>query len=128
MTERSGFTADNWQDAPIFEGRCATPADIEDNDAVFALADTVGGRTVAMDKPKPVIWYAEDEQFSALVVQAERHEDQDGGALEFLGLLLPNGKTAVVFADDLEFVAPTDPVWLSLLDADAAFDDDDPNP
>jgi hypothetical protein len=122
MTARPGFTISTWRQAPVFGGHCATPADVENAAAVFALADTLNGRPMEMAKPAPVIWYAEDEEFAALVVQAEAHETEEDEELEFLGLLLPSGKTAVVFADDLEFVEPTDPVWQSLLEADS--DDD----
>jgi hypothetical protein len=124
MTARPGFTIGNWRSAPVFDGHCATPADVEGAAAVFALADTLNGRPLQMDKPAPVIWYSEDEEFAALVVQAEAHETEDDGILEFLGLLLPSGETAVVFADDLEFVQPTDPVWLALLEADGGGEDD----
>jgi hypothetical protein len=89
MTARPGFTIGNWRSAPVFDGHCATPADVEGAAAVFALADTLNGRPVQMDKPAPVIWYSEDEEFAALVVQAEAHETEDDGLLEFLGLLLP---------------------------------------
>jgi hypothetical protein len=94
---------------------------------VFALGDTFNGRPLTLEKPAPVIWYAEDEEFAALVVQAEAHETDEDGALDFLGLLLPGGGTAVVFSDDVEFVPATDPVWRSLLQADgeAAADDED---
>jgi len=122
MSDRLGFTASDWRAVAIFEGRCATPDDLEQANAVFALADTINGRPVAMAKPSPVIWHAEHEQFAALVVQAEYHETDDDGALEFLGLLLPDGQTAVVFAEDLEFVAAEDPVWESLLQADSPED------
>jgi hypothetical protein len=127
MTARPGFTAVNWRQAPVFEGHCATPADVESAAAVFALADTFNGRPLPLDKPAPVIWYAEDEEFAALVVQAETHETDEDGPLELLGLLLPGGGTAVVFPDDVEFVAAIDPVWRSLLQADgeAAADDED---
>ena len=127
MTARPGFTTKTWSRAPVFDGHCATPADVEQADAVFAIADTLSGRPMALQKPAPVIWYAEDEEFAALVVQAEAHETDDDGALEFLGLLLPGGGTAVVFPDDVEFVSGTDPVWQSLLEADeeAAADDED---
>jgi hypothetical protein len=117
MDERDGFTTADWRTAPVFEGRCATPRDVEIAAAVFALADTENGQPLPLKKPAPVIWHAEDEQFAALVVQAEAHETDDGD-LEFLGLLLPTGGTAVVFAEDLEFVDSSDPVWLSLVDAD----------
>lgn len=119
MNARPGFTVASWHHAPVFDGHCATPADVEGAAAVFALADTLNGRPLPIDKPAPVIWYAEDEEFAAVVVQAEAHETEDDGALEFLGLLLPGGGTAVVFPDDVEFVKATDPVWQSLLEADS---------
>lgn len=127
MNARPGFTAANWRHAPVFDGHCATPTDVESAAAVFALADTFNGRPMTLEKPAPVIWYAEDEEFAALVVQAETHETDDDGELEFLGLLLPGGGTAVVFPDDVEFVPAADPVWRSLLEADgeAAADDED---
>jgi hypothetical protein len=127
MTARPGFTAATWRQAPVFDGHCASPADVESAAAVFALADTLNGRPMTVDKPAPVIWYADDEEFAALVVQAEAHETDEDGRLEFLGLLLPGGGTAVVFTDDVEFVTSADPVWSSLLQADgeAAADDED---
>ena len=118
MNARPGFTAATWRLAPVFDGHCATPADVEGAAAVFALADTLNGRPLPIDKPAPVIWYAEDEEFAAVVVQAEAHETDDDGPLQFLGLLLPGGGTAVVFPDDVEFVPASDPVWQSLLEAD----------
>jgi len=125
MTARPGFTAQTWRQAPVFDGHCATPADVERAAAVFALADTFNGRPLPLPKPSPVIWYAEDEEFAALVVQAEAHETDEDGALEFLGLLLPGGGTAVVFAEDVEFVDASDPVWRSLLEADGGGEDED---
>ena len=118
MTARPGFTAATWRHAPVFDGHCATAADVESAAAVFALSDTLNGRPLPIDKPAPVIWYAEDEEFAALVVQAEAHETDEDGHLDFLGLLLPGGGTAVVFTDDVEFVTAADPVWRSLLQAD----------
>jgi hypothetical protein len=119
MTAHPGFTAANWRQARTFDGHCATPADLETADAVFALGDTLSGRPMEIKKPAPVIWYAEDEEFAALVVQAEAHETEEDGALELLGLLLPGGGTVVVPFEDVEFVEPSDPVWLALLEADA---------
>jgi len=113
-----GFTAADWPLAGTFKGRCATPHDVDSGAAVFALGDTFNGRALAMDLPKPVIWYEEDEEFAALVVQAEVHETQDGDELEVLGLLLPQGRTAVGFPEDVEEVDPADPVWLSLVEAE----------
>lgn len=127
MHARPGFTAKTWRQAPVFEGHCATAADVEQADAVFALADTFNGRPMPIDKPAPVIWYAEDEEFAALVVQAEAHETENDGSMEVLGLLLPGGGTAVAPPDDVEFVSAADPVWRSLIKADqeAAEDDED---
>jgi hypothetical protein len=126
MTSRPGFTLANWNKVPVFDGRCATPADVEHAVAVFALADTFNGNSLTLQMPAPVIWYAEDEEFSALVVQAESHEtEEDDEPHDFYGLLLPSGGTAVVFAEDLEFVAPDDPVWQALLEADVDEDQDD---
>jgi hypothetical protein len=125
MNARPGFTAKTWRQAPVFEGHCATPADVEHADAVFAIADTLNGRPMPLAKPAPVIWYAEDEEFAALVVQAEAHETDEDGQMEFLGLLLPTGGTAVVPPDAVEFVSAADPVWRSLLKADQEAADDD---
>jgi hypothetical protein len=118
MTAQPGFSATTWKSARTFGGHCATPTDVEGFDAVFALGDTFNGRPLPIDKPSPVIWYDEDEEFAALVIQAEAHETEEDGTLEMIGLLLPNGETAVAHLEDLEFVADTDPVWLALLDAD----------
>jgi hypothetical protein len=125
MTSRPGFTVSNWRAVAVFDGHCATPADVEGAVAVFALADTLNGRPVERSKPAPVIWYSDDEEFAALVVQAEAHETEDDGLMEFYGLLLPSGGTAVVFADDLEFVDGKDPVWLALLEADGGGSEED---
>ena len=122
-----GFNATTWSDALTFAGRCATPHDVDSGAAVFALADTLNGRTLDLVLPQPVIWYDEDEEFAALIVQAEVHETEDGETLEVLGLLLPQGRTVVGFTDDIEQVDALDPVWLSLLEADTedeALDDE----
>ncbi len=123
-----GFSAADWPLAETFKGRCAGPHDVDAGAAVFALGDTFNGRPMAMDLPQPVIWYEEDEEFAALVVQAEVHETQDGDTLQVLGLLLPQGRTAVGFSEDVDEVDGADPIWLSLIDAemaDAAPDDAD---
>jgi hypothetical protein len=125
MTAHPGFNARTWKSARAFGGHCATPADVEGADAVFALGDTFHGRPLPIDKPAPVIWYDEDEEFAALVVQAEAHETEDDITLEMVGLLLPNGETAVAHLDEVEFVDERDPVWLALLEADAGGSEDD---
>jgi hypothetical protein len=113
-----GFTETDWARATVFTGRLATPADVDAAAAVYALGDTYNGRPMAMSLPQPVIWYEDEEQFAALIVQAEVHETEDGEVLQVLGLLLPDGRTAVGFMDDIDEVDATDPVWLSLLEAD----------
>ena len=118
MIAQQGFSARTWKHAPTFGGHCATPADVEGAHAVFALGDTFNGRPLPIDKPSPVIWYDEDEEFAALVIQAEAHETEEDGSLEMVGLLLPNGETAVAHLDEVEFVDAADPVWLALLEAD----------
>ena len=125
MTAHPGFSARTWRAARTFGGHCATPADVEGADAVFALGDTLNGRPLPIEKPAPVIWYDEDEEFAALVVQAEAHETEDGVTLEMVGLLLPSGETAVVPVEDVEFVDDTDPVWLALLEADGGGEADE---
>jgi hypothetical protein len=111
--------------APTFSGHCATPADVEGADAVFALGDTLNGRPLPIEKPAPVIWYDEDEEFAALVIQAEAHETEEQVTLEMVGLLLPNGETAVAHLEDVEFVDEHDPVWLALLEADREGDSEE---
>jgi hypothetical protein len=125
MSARPGFGANTWRLVRPFGAHVATPADVEDALAVFALGDTFNGRVLETPKPQPVIWYGEDEEFAALLVQAEVHESEDGEVMEVAGLLLPNGDTAVALMDDVEAVPETDPVWLALLEADAEDDDQD---
>lgn len=125
MTAHPGFSARTWKSARTFGGHCATPADVEGADAVFALGETLHGRPLPIEKPAPVIWYDEDEEFAALVVQAEAHETEDDVKLEMLGLLLPSGETVVAHLEDVEFVDESDPVWLALLEADGPEADDD---
>ena len=125
MSGRAGFDAFTWKLVRPFRGHCATPTDVEEARAVFALADTFNGRVMEVDMPAPVIWYSEEEEFAALLIQAEVHETEDGEAMEVLGLLLPNGDTAVALMDDVEMVEESDPVWLSLLEADLEEDEDE---
>lgn len=96
-----GFGEDDWDTLKVLSGRCATKADVDGGAAVFALGDTVNGRPLEWMLPQPVIWYEEDEEFAAVVVQAEAHETEDGETLEVLGVVLPSGKTAVAFAEDV---------------------------
>jgi hypothetical protein len=85
---------------------------------VFALGDTLNGRCIDLILPQPVIWYDEDDEIAALVVQAEAHETDEGETLEVMGLLLPDGHTRVAFYEDLEAVEGSDPTWISLIGAE----------
>ena len=125
MDDRRGFDALTWKDTKAFTGRCAKPEDVEIGGAVYALADTQHGHPIDMALPAPVIWYEEDEQFAALAIQAESHESEQGEELEVLGLILPRGRTAVAFVEDVEFVTDQDHTWLALLEADLEIDDED---
>jgi hypothetical protein len=125
MIAHPGFSAETWRYARTFGGHCATPADVEGAHAVFALGDTLNGRPLAIDKPSPVIWYDEDTEIAALVIQAETHETEEDGSLEMVGLLLPSGETAVAHLQEVEFVDAANPVWLALLGADEFDNEDD---
>lgn len=117
-----GFTAETWSTVSAFAGRVATQADVEAGKAVFALAETYDATAFEEPLPQPVIWTDDDadEEFAALIVQAEQHQTQDGEELQVLGLLLPSGRTVVAFTEDVEEVTADNPDWLSLLEADLA--------
>ena len=115
-----GFTPQTWSALNTFRGRCATPHDVDLGAAVFALGDTFNGRVMDVPLPRPVIWWHEDEEVGAVAVQAEAHETEDGETMEVLGLVLPDGRTAISLKEDVDEVDPTDPVWAALVvDADA---------
>ena len=115
----AGFTPDAWRGAAVFSGRVALAADVSEGDAVFALSDTHAPAPLDMDDPlpQPAIWYDDDAEFGVLIVQAERHDSEDGETLEPLGLLLPDGRTAVGFLEDVDLVDAADPVWRELVEA-----------
>ena len=94
--------------------------------AVFALGETTNGQPLGWTLPQPVIWSDETEDFAALAVQSETHETEDGETLEALGLLLPTGRTVLGFVEDVEVVDPSDPVWISLIEAELETSDDAP--
>lgn len=114
----SAFTDETWPDTPVFAGRCATRADVDAGHAVFALAETVSGQPLDWMLPQPVIWHDEEEVHGALVIQAESHAGEAGEVLEALGLLLPDGRTAIAFSEEVEEVDGTDADWLALIGAD----------
>ncbi len=121
----AGFSETTWKTVQTFSGRIAVNADVEAGAAVFALGETFNATAFEEPLPQPVIWYDEtlDEEFAALIVQAENHETEDGEALQVLGVLMPDGRTAVTFTEDVEEVSGDDPGWLALLAADLAPDE-----
>ena len=123
-----GFTPQTWSALSTFQGRCATPHDVDGGAAVFALGDTLNGRAMNLPLPQPVIWWHEDEEVGAVAVQAEAHETEDGETMEVLGLVLPDGRTAVSLYEDVDEVDPSDPVWAALVmdsDEDGLSDEED---
>lgn len=121
-----GFDAKTWPALATFAGRCATPHDVDDGAAVFALGDTLNGRPMGIALPQPVIWWDEEDEKGAVAVQAEAHETEDGEVLEVLGLVLPDGHTAIALHEDVDEVDASDPVWAALIEeGDGAFDDDE---
>ncbi|HQN52337.1 MAG TPA: hypothetical protein PK913_14905, partial [Phenylobacterium sp.] len=68
-----GYDVDDWNRLVPFTGRVATLDDVQAKRAVFALGDTEDPRVLDMDLPQPVIWWEEDGEQAAVVVQAEVH-------------------------------------------------------
>ena len=125
----SGYTASSWKSVATFSGRIATQADVEAGGAVFALGDTSEGRPLDGPLPQPALWFEDDDEDATpladgedapepkavLIVQAEVHET-DTGTLEVLGLMMPDGTTAVGFMDDVDVVDPGDDYWESMVE------------
>ena len=120
-----GFTALTWSQLRTFQSCCATPHDVDQGAAVFALGDTLNGRVLHLQLPQPVIWWDDDEESAAVVVQAEAHETEDGETLEVLGLILPDGRSVISLYEDVDEVDATDPVWAALVADSGAGDDDE---
>jgi hypothetical protein len=120
-----GFTPQTWRQAAVFSERCATPHDVDGGAAVYALTETWNARPLAMPLPQPVIWWQDEaEERGALAVQAESHETDDGETMQVLGLLLPDGTTAVSLLEDVDLVDATDPVWRALVETVDGEDED----
>jgi len=114
---KTGFSLADWDSVQVFHGRLATQADVEKGQAVFSLSDTVNGQAFEEPLPQPCVWYEDDDEFPALIIQAEQHETEDGEMLQVLGLLMPDGETAVAFAEDVDEVSADDPFWQALVEA-----------
>lgn len=110
-----GYDVDDWTRLTAFTGRVATLEDVQARRAVFALADTIDPRPLDMDLPQPLIWWEEDGEQAAVAVQAEVHMGADGETMEVLGLILPDGDSAVALLDDVDLVDDTDPTWRDLV-------------
>ena len=113
--DSGGFDADDWTRLVPFIGAVATLDDVQARRAVFALAETDDPRPIAMDLPQPVIWWEDDGEQAAVVVQAETHLGPDGEEMEVMGLILPDGGGAIALREDVDLVDDTDPVWRDLV-------------
>lgn len=110
-----GFDIDDWSRLTAFSGAVATLDDVQARRAVFALGDTSGARPLEMELPQPVIWWEEDGEQAAVAVQAEAHLNAEGETMEVLGLILPDGESAVALLEDTDLVDDTDPTWRDLV-------------
>jgi hypothetical protein len=110
-----GYDVDDWTRLQAFTGRVATLDDVQARRAVFALADTTDPKPLDMELPQPVIWWEEDGEQAAVAIQAEAHTSADGETMEVLGLILPDGGSAVALLDDVDLVDDTDPTWRDLV-------------
>jgi hypothetical protein len=113
--EDGGFDVDDWGRLRPFTGAPATLEEVQARRAVFALGDTVDSRTIEMELPQPVIWWSEDGEQAAVIVQAEAHETEDGEVMEVVGLILPDGEGVVALLEDVDLVDDSDPVWRRLV-------------
>jgi hypothetical protein len=116
FVDGGGYDADDWSRLKTFTGQVATLDDVQARRAVFALADTTDPRVLDMDLPQPLIWWEEDGEQAAVAVQAETHTSADGEVMEVLGLILPDGDSAVALLDDVDLVDDTDPTWRQLVE------------
>ena len=114
-TDGGGYDVDDWTRLAAFTGAVATLDDVQARRAVFALADTIDPRPLDMELPQPVIWWEEDGELAAVAVQAEAHSSPEGERMEVLGLILPDGASAVALLDDVDLVDDSDPTWRDLV-------------
>ncbi len=110
-----GYDVDDWSRLKPFTGAVATLDDVQARRAVFALGDTEDPRVIDMELPQPVIWWEDDGEQAAVIVQAEAHVGSDGEVMEVLGLILPDGDGAVALMEDVDLVDDTDPTWRDLV-------------
>ena len=120
-----GFDVDDWSRLKPFVGAIATLEDVQAHRAVFALGDTEDSWLIDMDLPQPLIWWEDDGEQAAVAVQAEAHVGSDGETMEVLGLILPDGSSAIALMDDVDLVDDTDPTWRDLVASAVDQADDD---
>lgn len=120
-----GFDVDDWRRLQSFSGRVATLDDVQAKRAVFAMGDTDDPRVIDMELPQPVIWWEEDGEQAAVIVQAESHIGSGGETMEVLGLILPDGGGSVALLEDVDLVDDTDPTWRALVASAVEVSDDD---
>src|SRR5690606_41250961 len=82
-----GFDVDDWARLTPFAGAVATLDDVQAGKAVFALGDTEEARVIDMELPQPGIWWEDDGEQAAVIVQAEAHVGPGGDLTEVLGLI-----------------------------------------
>lgn len=114
--EGGGFDVDDWARLPAFAGAVATLDDVQARRAVFALEDTQRPWPIDMALPQPAIWWADEGEQAAIVVQAENHTNAEGEEMEVLGLILPDGGAAVALLEDVDLVDDSDPTWRALVE------------
>jgi len=115
LGDGGGFDVDDWARLKAFTGVVATLDDVQAHRAVFALGDTADPAPLEMDLPQPVIWWDDEAAQAAVAVQAERHLTAEGEEMDVLGLILPDGESAVALLDDVDLVDDTDPTWRDLV-------------
>ena len=114
QADGGGFDVDDWSRLKPFTV-LATLDDVQAGLAVFSLADTLDARPIDMELPQPLIWWEDDGEQAAVAVQAESHTLPDGEVMEVLGVILPDGSSAVALLDDVDLVDDTDPKWRELV-------------
>lgn len=112
-----GFDVDDWTRLTAFQGAVATLDDVQARRAVFALTDTADARPLDMPLPQPLIWWDDEAAQAAVAIQAELHVSPDGETMEVLGLVLPDGGSAVALLEDVDLVDAADPTWRDLVTA-----------
>lgn len=123
QADGGGFDVDDWGRLRAFAGAVATLDDVQARRAVFALGDTLDPSPIDMELPQPVIWWEDEGAQAAVAVQAESHVGSDGEAMEVLGLILPDGESAVALLEDVDLVDDTDPTWRDLVENAISLDD-----